>query len=223
MKIHRTNVTNEVIDYLKSNILSGQWKVGEKIPSENQLTAELGASRSSIRAAIQHMAGIGVLESHHGKGTYLIDDRLDALEQAADKITAEDCLDIFRVLEFRSFLEPEACALAIQQHDQTVIDTLADLLQQMKTFEGSQKQFVNADVLFHETIGKASGNHLVEKSLHRVFEEHRRHHEQMNDLFGYDSGIYYHTQILEAFRREDVTYGKEMMYRHLVEARERLK
>ena len=71
MKLERLNVTNQVIAYLKQNIEDGIWKAGEKIPSENQLTKELGISRASVRTAIQHLAGIGVLESVHGKGTYV--------------------------------------------------------------------------------------------------------------------------------------------------------
>ena len=52
MKIKRVNVTSQVVDYLKKNIESGNWTVGEKIPSENQMTEELGVSRSSIRTAL---------------------------------------------------------------------------------------------------------------------------------------------------------------------------
>lgn len=59
------------MQYLKENIEAENWKVGEKIPSENQLTSTLGVSRSSVRNALRYMIGIGVLESIHGKGTYL--------------------------------------------------------------------------------------------------------------------------------------------------------
>ena len=61
MKIKRVNVTSQVVDYLKKNIESGNWTVGEKIPSENQMTEELGVSRSSIRTALQYLIGLGVL------------------------------------------------------------------------------------------------------------------------------------------------------------------
>ena len=48
-KIIHQNITQQVIEYIKDNIESGNWKVGEKIPSENELTAFLGVSRSSVR------------------------------------------------------------------------------------------------------------------------------------------------------------------------------
>ena len=81
--IQKTNVTEQIVAYYKQQILNGTWKVGEKIPSENQLCGELGVSRASIRSAVKELIGLGVLESMHGKGTFLIDDMLDAQEDCA--------------------------------------------------------------------------------------------------------------------------------------------
>ena len=52
MKIKTVNITDQVVEYLKENIESGKWNIGEKIPSENQMVMELGVSRSSIRSAL---------------------------------------------------------------------------------------------------------------------------------------------------------------------------
>lgn len=41
------NITDQVIGYLKENIESGEWKVGEKIPSENP--DGLGAGSESLQ------------------------------------------------------------------------------------------------------------------------------------------------------------------------------
>ena len=59
MKIKTVNITDQVVEYLKENIESGKWNIGEKIPSENQMVMELGVSRSSIRSALQYLIGIG--------------------------------------------------------------------------------------------------------------------------------------------------------------------
>ena len=69
--IQRNNVTEQIIAYCKRQIRSGAWIVGEKIPSENQLCAELGVSRASIRSALKELIGIGALESGpRVKGTF---------------------------------------------------------------------------------------------------------------------------------------------------------
>ena len=105
MIITHSNVTEQLVSYFKENIVSGAWKVGEKIPSENQLTETLGVSRASVRTAIQQMVGLGILESRHGKGTYVMDNQVDGMSANKGKITAQDCKDLQKVLEFRRIVE----------------------------------------------------------------------------------------------------------------------
>lgn len=222
MKIKRVNVTSQVVDYLKKNIESGNWTVGEKIPSENQMTEELGVSRSSIRTALQYLIGLGVLESVHGKGTYLINSRVENWDETENKITSEDCRDIEKVLEFRKILEPDACRLAVEKRTPEIITALETYLEQMQMFQGNREKFVNADLKFHEVICRSTGNTLLEKSLHKVFQETRQNHEQMNELFGYDSGIHYHAQILKAFKNGNADAAHDIMYEHLDAAMKKL-
>ncbi len=222
MKIQNVSVTNQVVEYLKQNIESGIWTVGEKIPSENQMVEELGVSRSSIRTALQYLAGLGVVKSYQGKGTFLINGQVESWDEAGNRITSEDCQDIWKVLEFRRILEPETSRLAVRNCTEETIAALEAYLEQMKMFQGDREKFVRADLKFHEVISRTSGNPLLEKSLHKVFTETKRNHEQMNRIFGYESGLFHHTAILEAFRERDPQEAHDRMYRHLDAAMRRL-
>ncbi len=209
------SITNQVIEYLKENIESGAWKVGEKIPSENQMVTDLGVSRSSIRTAVQYLIGLGVLKSYQGKGTFLIDRQVENWDEAQSKITSADCMDIYKVLEFRRILEPEACRMAVERYTPELFADLQHYLRQMERSRGNPAKFVRADMQFHGVICKASGNALLEKSLNKVFAETRNNHEQMNLLVGDYNGILYHTLILEAFRKGDAEEAYQKMKEHL--------
>jgi len=209
------SITNQVIDYLKENIESGAWAVGEKIPSENQMVADLGVSRSSIRTALQYLIGLGVLKSYQGKGTFLINRQVENWDEAQNKITSADCMDIYKVLEFRRILEPEACRMAVERYTPEVFADLQYYLQQMERSRGNPVKFVRADMQFHGVICKTSGNPLLEKSLNKVFSETRNNHEQMNLLVGDYNGILYHTLILEAFRKGDPQEAYQKMLEHI--------
>mgnify|MGYP002511952339 FL=1 len=209
------SITNQVIDYLKENIESGAWQVGEKIPSENQMVSDLGVSRSSIRTAVQYLIGLGVLKSFQGKGTFLIDRQVENWDEAQNKITSADCIDIYKVLEFRRILEPEACRMAVERYTPEVFADLQHYLQQMERSRGNPAKFVRADLQFHGVICRASGNALLEKSLNKVFAETRNNHEQMNVLVGDYNGILYHTLILEAFRKGDAEDAYQKMLEHI--------
>lgn len=220
--IQKTNVTDQIVEYYKQRIRNGDWKVGEKIPSENQLCAELGVSRASIRSAVKELIGLGVLESIHGKGTFLIDDLLDAGNGSEYRITAQDCLDMGKVLEFRKIVEPEACYLAAVHMTDELLKELEDAFKTMRDNISNSIWFVTADLRFHRAISQSTDNPLIEKSLSRIFDENFRDHEKMNQVFGYQDGIYYHSMILEAMKAEKAGRAREIMYDHMQHAIDRL-
>ena len=221
--IQKTNVTEQIVAYYKQQILNGTWKVGEKIPSENQLCGELGVSRASIRSAVKELIGLGVLESMHGKGTFLIDDLLDAQEGARYKITAQDCMDMGKVLEFRRIVEPEACYLAAVHMTDELLKELDASFRVMRENITNSVKFVTADLRFHRAISKASENPLIEKSLNRLFDENLKDHQKMNQVFGYQDGIYYHSMILEALRGENADRARQIMFDHMQHGIDRLR
>ncbi|MDQ0919295.1 GntR family transcriptional regulator of arabinose operon [Paenibacillus sp. V4I5] len=60
-----------IIDEIKSNILSGTYKAGEKIPSEFALQEDYNVSRQTVRKAILELSNEGFLRSEKGSGTYV--------------------------------------------------------------------------------------------------------------------------------------------------------
>lgn len=60
-----------IIDDIKSNILSGTYKVGEQIPTELALQESYNVSRQTVRKAILELSNEGFLRSEKGSGTYV--------------------------------------------------------------------------------------------------------------------------------------------------------
>ena len=60
-----------IVDEIKSNILSGSYMVGEKIPTESALQDHYQVSRQTVRKAILELANEGFLRSEKGSGTYV--------------------------------------------------------------------------------------------------------------------------------------------------------
>ena len=75
------SVTGKIAHYIRKNIRNGNWTVGEKIPSENQLCEELGVSRVSVRSALQQFIALGILESVHGKGTFVTETNRELVKE----------------------------------------------------------------------------------------------------------------------------------------------
>jgi GntR family transcriptional regulator len=56
---------------IRSNIQSGEWVVGQQIPSERKLVEILGVSRATVRQGIANLVKEGVLVQEHGRGTFV--------------------------------------------------------------------------------------------------------------------------------------------------------
>ncbi len=69
--IESETVVKLVIDRITSAIISGQYKIGEKLPSEYELIEELQVSRNSLREAMKILSAMGVVDIKRGDGTYI--------------------------------------------------------------------------------------------------------------------------------------------------------
>lgn len=93
---------------IRSKIQSGEWPVGEQIPSERTLMQAFGVSRATVRQAIENLIKEGILYRVHGKGTFA----------APPKIKQ----GVLRLLDFsnimrRNGLNPSACLLGKVLYD----------------------------------------------------------------------------------------------------------
>jgi len=223
LQILKANITQQVIEYLKKNIENGTWAVGEKIPSENRLTEILGVSRSSVRVAIQQFIALDVLQSIHGKGTFVRMNTIAGVSSNLNAINEANYDDINQVLEFRRIIETESAYIAAQQATDETINNLEIYLKNMKNSIGQSEEFVKQDMLFHEEICHATGNRLLENCLKEVFRQTAKNHKQMNEAFGYNDGVYFHTLMLKAIKDKDARKARNLMKEHLQQAIERLK
>jgi GntR family transcriptional repressor for pyruvate dehydrogenase complex len=70
-KIKRVNIGDQVYEKLQKMIFDGNWKSGDKLPSENVLAESFGVSRMTIRQELQKLVAIGLVETRIGEGSYV--------------------------------------------------------------------------------------------------------------------------------------------------------
>lgn len=58
-------------EQLNRQIESGEWQSGEKLPSEEQLAAQFGVSRMTIRKSLEDLMDAGLIYRRHGVGTFI--------------------------------------------------------------------------------------------------------------------------------------------------------
>lgn len=158
-------LTDAAIDKIKSMILSGEWKPGDRLPREADLAHSLGLSRSSLREAVRALTLIHVLDVRHGDGTYVtsLDSSLlmDVMGFVVDFQRDDTVLDF---LDVRKILEPEAAARAAVLMTPVDTEVLLSLLDEVEG-ETDVEALVAADLRFHRHIAIATGNKVLSSLL----------------------------------------------------------
>ena len=83
----------QIKNAIVEKIRTGEWQPGQKIPSENQLAADLGASRMTINRPLRELTAEGLLRRVHGLGTFVAEPPRHAslieLKPIAEEIAAQ--------------------------------------------------------------------------------------------------------------------------------------
>lgn len=154
-------LTDEAIEKIKSMIVSGTLRAGDRLPKESDLAAELGLSRSSLREAVKALSLVNILDVRRGDGTYVTSLQPPLLLEALNFI-----VDFHRdaaVLEFlqvRRILEPAAAAMAAERISDEEIEGLGRLLDSLGPHPDVEDLVAN-DLEFHRRISACCGNSVL--------------------------------------------------------------
>ncbi|WP_319530891.1 FadR/GntR family transcriptional regulator [uncultured Cohaesibacter sp.] len=153
-----------VTEGIAIRILSGDLMENSAIPSEQELSQQLGISRATIREAIKLLTSKGLLESIPKVGTMVRPrSNWNALDpQVLTWMTSSSDPDVLleQFLQLRRSIEPMACALAARNATEEQRQQLTTLIEEMsKASERSDTTACHeADLQFHSVIFQASGN-----------------------------------------------------------------
>ncbi|HYN97606.1 MAG TPA: FCD domain-containing protein [Pilimelia sp.] len=155
-------VTDEAIAEIRRLIQSGALRPGDRLPGEQQLSARLGMSRSSLREATRALAMARVVEVRRGDGTYVTDLSprllLAGFAFAIDLLREESLLE---VVETRRLLEPAATALAARRISPRRLADLRDALDDMRAAADDPAKLAHCHAAFHDIVIAAAGNEAV--------------------------------------------------------------
>jgi DNA-binding FadR family transcriptional regulator len=71
--VEKQRVAEEIVEQLRSLILTGQYPPGAKLPPERELSKRLGVNRASLREALKKLEHLGLVRIRQGDGTRVQD------------------------------------------------------------------------------------------------------------------------------------------------------
>ncbi len=163
-QIKKNNVSDQIYQQMMEMIISGTWKEGQLIPSENMLSEEFGVSRDSVRQAIHKLSALGLLKSRQGKGTYV--QRLDIgfyMNLLVPSLLLNEN-DSITVLEFAKSIQVESVRLVCRNATREQIEKLSIYLEQMEV-EKDYELYFEEDMGYHIYLSSLTRNALFIKAM----------------------------------------------------------
>ena len=215
VKEGKSSLVDQVEAELENRIKEGEFKPGDRLPSENELSALLNVSRPTVREAVKRLSARGVLEIHRGVGTYVarhpgrMEDPLgigylnqDRMETAAD------------LLQVRLQLEPWMAEQAALHRSEEQMAKIEDYAARVEKMIDEGIRHYEMDRRLHTAIAAATGNEIMPLLIpiidRSIFAATR---VTDNTLIG-ETKIQ-HRQIVEAIRARDSKAARRYMENHI--------
>lgn len=214
-KVNKEGISEQVFQQMKDLILRGEWKPGEKIPSEHVLAQSFGVSRVTVRGGLQRLSALGLLETRFGEGSFVKTAGGSAVFGSLIPAVYLNDRSLEEVLQFRMMIEGPVCAAACEHADDEQRRELTRIYGKMKTYRGELREFAAYDYQFHLKLAEMTGNTILIRMYNIVNDVMRSAFDRIVLARGNQAGLHYHGLIVEAFTRGDSKGARAAMEEHM--------
>ena len=158
----KMSASEAVFDSILNDITNLEYSPGDRLPSENDLAAQYGVSRVTIRKALNMLLALGVIETRTGGGSYVQKFKFSRITDAAAKImvnqvSSDDIMQYRRLLEMESLRSLKTTD--VRPADLLQLKKYCSLMEECAN-KGDYDEFADNDFQFHRFICKMSHNAL---------------------------------------------------------------
>ncbi|MBF0738539.1 FadR/GntR family transcriptional regulator [Staphylococcus arlettae] len=165
MKISNVKIYEQVADLLLEQIKTGEYEVGDKLPSIQKLAQNYGVSVASIREALNALRTIGVIEIKQGYGTF-IKQKEPIFFEIGEKFNS--LTQVEELLELREIIERTTVGKAAIQRSKTDLENMKKALTDMGKAVSDGTSGEAADLQFHLSIAQAANNSLLVELMNNI-------------------------------------------------------
>ncbi len=215
--IRTPRLSETVAEQMLEAIVRGDFREGDILPSERELSDQFGVSRTVIREAVRTLAARGVVEAQSGRGVQVIAPDPDRVTEAMSLLLrADGALDFNKVHEVRTMLETHFAGVAAERSTEDDHRELEEMLDAWEHATGDVDASSQLDVDFHRAIAKAGRNELflvLLDSIAGALLENRRATLALEHLH---AKVYAeHRGIVTAIKARDPDKARQAMNVHL--------
>ncbi|NUQ03086.1 MAG: FadR family transcriptional regulator [Anaerolineae bacterium] len=217
-------INDQIQEAIKQYILDNHLQAGDKLPSENSLSQQLGVSRNSVRESVQSLASLGIIEVRRGSGLYVKGFSLQPIIKNLSYGVLFDLSELEDLLQVREVLENGMVHVALPYLAEDRLRTLDDIVAWMRLLAERGEPLVEPDRQFHLELFRPVGNHIL-LQLQDIFWGTLRNALQHVNIA--DSNplrtAQLHGAVVDAARSGDAEQVRRALSRHYEDIKDRLR
>ncbi len=153
-------IQSEIIGIIEKTLSMQGIEADHYYFKEGDFADQIGVSRSTVREAISSLEVRGYVKRYHGKGVKAVDKSVEAVSNSISDLLMRSDFEYADVFEFRNILEVKGAGIAAQHRTDEHIRNMQRQIEIMNS-PVAYKVYLNADLLFHEEVIKATQNKLL--------------------------------------------------------------
>lgn len=230
MTLGKSTRAHALMDHLRQQIVESKIAPGEKLPSENELVAEHGVSRTVVREALLRLQSGGYIHTRRGAGSYALVPPSEGAHESNFPV-ARTLQDRVHLLAFRAAVESEAAASCANRASEVHLLEMAQAIDDFESAANTPTLAMQYDFAFHLAIANASGNPFFVHAIRSLgpamiaMPAGRLTSQTCRGGIGAleaDHVAVEHRRILAAIQENDVLGAATAMRSHLLNSRYRL-
>ena len=139
-------------------VLQKKFAPGDKLPNENDLSQQLGVSRTTLREAVRYLVAQGVLSVQRGRGTFISEDLSIFNKYDVGTLSHARLGDMY---EIRLMFEPQCSMLACFRATEEELQNIFEQAQYVEKLVLEDGAWPDEDKKFHEMLAAASHNEII--------------------------------------------------------------
>ena len=186
----------------------------EWLPPERQLAEQLGVSRTVVREATKRLELQGLVEVKHGVGIRRTGSLHKPLNGSLRLLIPDEADRLRQSLEVRLAIEPEMARLAALRAKPVHLRELRKAHARLQQTE-DLAEAVEADIEFHRTLAKATGNEVFGLILETMSDFGRESRKATISQAGVQRAVKHHEAVLAAIEKRDEAAAGRAMRLHI--------
>ncbi len=217
----RTDRISQIIsDQIKEAIFQKKIKIGDKLPSEQQMMMQFKVSRVTVREALKNLehSGFIIIKRGNQGGAFVQDPDVSVINNFMQDMFSMGNIKVSELTEVRMAIEPFFVKIAVERITNNSLklmeQNIIEAKECLKTNNQNDTRLINLE--FHRLIANVSGNSLMSFLVNSIMDIMDANITSIPiPLIPIKNTIHFHEKIYRAIKARDSDRAYKLMLEHI--------